>query len=183
MVDACRALEKSNKIHGRPICIQIPKVLIAAYELRNNRAIGHIAIDVSPNHMDAEFLMRSVQWLIAELVRLFAKVSSDQAQMIVDSVTERRFHAVWVDGDERRVLNGKLNPRDRVLVLLYSAGNAASIAQLRQWCEYKNSTQFKTLVLRRLSDLAMIHCSGEKVMLLPPGMLEVERRSLLALEK
>src|SRR5262245_14936567 len=35
MVDACRALEQHNKAHGRSVCIVIPKVLLAIYEMRN----------------------------------------------------------------------------------------------------------------------------------------------------
>src|SRR3712207_4123890 len=54
MVAACQALEQAGASFSRSVRIQIPRVLIAVYELRNNRAIGHVGGDVDPNHMDAE---------------------------------------------------------------------------------------------------------------------------------
>lgn len=59
MVAACIALEQSDPARfSRSVRIQIPRLLIAVYELRNNRAIGHVGGDVDPNHMDAEFFLR-----------------------------------------------------------------------------------------------------------------------------
>jgi hypothetical protein len=48
MVDDCKKLEQHNKVHGRPLCIQVPRVLTAVYEMRNNREIGHVGSDVDP---------------------------------------------------------------------------------------------------------------------------------------
>ena len=179
MVDDCKKLEPHNKVHGRSLCIQIPRLLVAAYELRNNRAIGHVGGDVDPNHMDAELLMRTVQWIVAELVRVFGKLSIDDAKALVESLTERVFPVVWVDGDERRVLNPSLGYPDQVLVLLYTFGNAATVEQLLKWTELKKPNYFRDDVLRRLHLDAFIHVSGEVVKLLPPGVREVERRGLL----
>lgn len=79
MVAACMALEQADKARfERSVRIQMPRVLIAVYELRNNRAIGHVGGDVNPNHMDAEFFLRSTKWLVAELVRVFASDESRQ---------------------------------------------------------------------------------------------------------
>src|SRR5947208_3392334 len=41
MVDACRALEKEKGL-PRSLSIQVPRVLIALYEIRNNRGVGHV---------------------------------------------------------------------------------------------------------------------------------------------
>jgi hypothetical protein len=54
MVDACHDLEKADaKRFSRSVRIQIPRMLIALYEIRNNRGVGHVGGDVDPNHMDA----------------------------------------------------------------------------------------------------------------------------------
>src|SRR6478736_4451507 len=46
MVDACRALEKADdKIFSRAVRIQIPRMLMALYEIRNNRGVGHAGGD------------------------------------------------------------------------------------------------------------------------------------------
>lgn len=180
MVAECRKLEEHNKKYGRSLCIQIPRVLVAVYEIRNNRDIGHVGSDVDPNHMDAEFVMRAVQWLIAELVRVFGKLDVDRARVLVEGLTERTFHVVWADGEQRRILNPELGYLDQVIVLLYASGHSATIKQLQGWSGYKNSTEFKTKVLTKLHKAALIHVDGEDVKLLPPGIREVERRGLLS---
>src|SRR5262245_16799160 len=48
MVDACRALETASPF-PRAIRIQIPRMLVALYEIRNNRNVGHVGADVDPN--------------------------------------------------------------------------------------------------------------------------------------
>src|SRR5438034_1154534 len=54
MVDACRALEQADAARfPRSVRIQIPRMLVALYEIRNNRGVGHVGGDVVPNHMDA----------------------------------------------------------------------------------------------------------------------------------
>lgn len=182
MVDACRALEAHNKTHGRSMCIQIPKVLVAVYEIRNNREIGHVGSDVNPNHMDAEFLIRSIKWLVAELVRVFGNLQAEEARKLIESVTERTIHVVWSEGDVKRVLNPSMKMRDRVLVLLYSSQNTAQISQLFKWCGYKNITDFKKKLLALLDKEALVHLNGEAVTLLPSGVRYVEANSdLLAI--
>src|SRR6267154_5938231 len=69
MVDSCRALEKADaKRFSRSVRIQIPRVLVALYEVRNNRGVGHVGGDVNPNAMDARLVLESSKWLVAELV-------------------------------------------------------------------------------------------------------------------
>ncbi len=55
MVDACKKLETDTdaKAVPRSIRIQIPRMLVALYEIRNNRNVGHVGGDIDPNHMDA----------------------------------------------------------------------------------------------------------------------------------
>src|SRR5690348_5088511 len=52
MVGACRALEKAKNA-PRSVRILIPRMLMALYEVRNNRGVGHVGGDVDSNHMDA----------------------------------------------------------------------------------------------------------------------------------
>src|SRR5689334_13870919 len=75
MVEACQALaDASTTKFSRSIRIQIPRILIAVYELRNNRNVGHVGGSVNPNDMDGEFFLRAIKWLVAEVVREFANI-------------------------------------------------------------------------------------------------------------
>ncbi len=183
MVDGCKGLEKHNKDHGRSLCIQIPRLLTAVYEMRNNREIGHVGSDVDPNHMDAELLIRAVKWLMAELVRNFATMSTGDARDLIESVTERSFHAVWVDGDTKRVLNTSLKSKEKVLVLLYASAGKAELEQLREWIEYKNKSEFQSKVMKPLHKAALIHIDERRgeATLMPTGTRRVEEAGLLSL--
>lgn len=182
---ACRDLEQHNVVRGRPLCIQVPKVLAALYELRNNRAIGHVSAEVSPNHMDAELFLRGMKWVMGEFVRNYSKLEIGASHAVVEGITARTFPMIWSSGNIRRVL-GPINKADqKVLILLYAEGSAVSVSTLQSWVEYKNSTQFKRGVLKKLHNEALIHFDEKKgtAQILPTGQIHVEKSGLLVTNK
>jgi hypothetical protein len=86
MVDACRQLEQASSTFPRSIKVQIPRVLLALYEVRNNRGVGHVGGEVNPNHMDASMVLHSSKWLVAELVRIFHNVDTAIATAVVEAL-------------------------------------------------------------------------------------------------
>ena len=150
MVDDCKKLEQHNRVHGRSLCVQVPRVLTAVYEMRNNRDIGHVGSDVNSNHMDAEFMIRAVKWLMAELVRNFGSMDTNAARELIESVTERSFHVVWTEGETKRVLNTSLKMNEKALVLLYASGGKAQLDQLFAWTEHSNKSVFRSKVVKPL---------------------------------
>jgi hypothetical protein len=85
MVDACRALESASKA-PRSVRIQIPRMLVALYEIRNNRGVGHATGDVDPNAMDATVVVVMAKWIMAELIRVFHQVDTDVARRAVETL-------------------------------------------------------------------------------------------------
>ena len=182
---ACRDLEQHNGTKGRSLCMQVPKVLAALYELRNNRAIGHVSGDVSPNHMDAELFLRGMKWIMGELVRNYSHLPLDDAHAVVEAVTARTFHIVWSSGDVRRVLEPAKTAAQKVLIVLYAEGKPVSVAQLQAWVEYKNGTDFKRKILKNLHHKALIQYDekAEITQILPPGQTYVEKSNLLVVAR
>lgn len=180
---ACRDLEQYNGTKGRSLCIQIPKVLAALYELRNNRAIGHVSPVVSPNHMDAELFLRGMKWIMGELVRNYSQYSLHDSDAVVEAVTARTFHIVWSNGDLRRVLEPTKTTSQKVLILLYAEGKPVSIRKLQSWTEYKNSTIFRSKIIKDLHKKAWVHFdeNSATVQILPPGQLYIENANLLVI--
>lgn len=178
---ACQKLEQHNGTKGRSLCMQVPKVLAALYELRNNRAIGHISAEISPNHMDAEFFLRGMKWVMGELVRNYSQLPLADSHAVVEAVTARTFHIVWSNGDMRRVLEPAKMAGDKVMILLYSEGKPVTVAQLQAWVEYKNGTDFKRKVIKALHKKAWVQYDEKagSVQILPPGQAHVERSGLL----
>jgi hypothetical protein len=148
MYDACRDFEVADPdVFPRSIRIQIPRVLIALYEVRNNRGVGHVGGDVNPNHMDAVFVLSSAKWILAELIRLFHNTDTATATATVDALTERDLPIVWEVGDQRRVLNPKLTLREKMLLLLYSATGATSEIDMASWLEQTSASVFRRDVI------------------------------------
>ena len=181
MVAACRAFEQSDKTFSRSVRIQIPRLLMAVYDLRNHRDIGHIGGDVDPNHMDAELFLRCGKWLMAELVRIFASLNVQESQALVESVTEKSIALIWEGDGTKRVLNPELTTKDKVLALSYSSPTAATAKDLAAWTEYGNLSRFRITVLHELHKKALIHFDkrSDMVTLLPTGVRYVEENGIM----
>ncbi len=184
MFHDCQKLEQHNKTRGRPLCIQIPRVLIGLYELRNNRAIGHVSGEIDPNHMDAEFYLRGMKWIVAEFVRFFSKLPVAESRAVVEAVTARTHQIIWQSGEIRRILDPRRSAEDKVLILLYAENKAVLVSNLLRWSEYKNGSRLRKNVLRTLHDKAMIHFDQkhDTAQILPPGQRKVEGADFLEMK-
>lgn len=151
MVDACKNLEQADaSLFPRAVRIQIPRMLVALYEIRNNRGVGHVGGDVNPNEMDSKVVLEMSKWIMAELVRLFHNLTTDEATEIVESLVERTIPVVWVVDGRRRVLKLGLSKKDETLLLLYSTAGAVQEDEIFHWVEHSNSSVFRKNVLKRL---------------------------------
>jgi hypothetical protein len=147
MVDDCKKLELADKaVFPRTVRIQIPRVLAALYEVRNNRGAGHVGGDVNTNEMDAAYVLATAKWLVAELIRHFHSVSTDDASAAVELITERTNPLIWNVNGKKRVLNTALNAKEQTLVLLYGLPRATD-SDLIDWLEYKGMANYRTRIL------------------------------------
>ncbi|MGE0115240.1 MAG: hypothetical protein AB7T07_10210 [Steroidobacteraceae bacterium] len=168
-VDACRRLEGNTGV-PRSFQILIPRLLPALYEIRNNRNVGHVGGDVSPDFMDSSAVVSMSSWILAELVRVLHAVSTDEAQAVVTELAERRLPLVWRSGEILRVLNPELPLKSQILLLLASSSTKIRADNLLKWTGYKGKPYFKRL-LRQMHEARLIEfyeLAGE-VELLPPG--------------
>jgi len=174
-VAACRALEANSSV-PRSFQILIPRLLPALYEIRNNRNVGHIGGDIDPDVMDSSFVVAAASWILAELIRVLHGLDTEEAQRLVDDLSERRIPLVWKSGDLRRVLRPDLSLKDQILLLLGSASTKVSLDNLLSWTGYKNARYFRRCI-RELHENRFIEhyeSSGEAE-LLPPGAEYVTR--------
>jgi hypothetical protein len=176
MVDACRALEAENKRVGRSICVQIPRVLVALYEVRSNRGVGHVGGDVDPNHMDAVLVLSMAKWLMAELIRIFHGIETSEATQAVESLIDRTIPIVWKVAGRDRVLIPSLSMKEKVLAILFVNPAPLVDAYLLRSVEYSNPTVFRREVLVPLHCAKLIEYDEETklVYLSPLGIRFVE---------
>jgi hypothetical protein len=150
MLDACRTLEKSPAAFSRSLRIQIPRMMVALYEVRNNRGVGHVGGDVDPNEMDANCVLQLSKWIVCELVRVFHSTTTEKAEAAVSALTERELSLIWVVDGVSRVLDTKLSMSDKTLVLLYAAADGRSESDLLRSVEHSNASIYRRDILRKL---------------------------------
>lgn len=180
MVDACRKLETDAPRAPRSIRIQIPRMLIALYEIRSNRNVGHVGGDVDPNHMDAICVLNMSKWIVAELVRVLHNVDTETATQIVDSLVERETPLIWEVNGRKRVLDPKLSMRDKTFLLLHQATGPVEEADLVSWVEHSNASVYRRDVLRPAHRERYVEYDPVKrtVQLSPRGIAYVEETLL-----
>lgn len=175
MPDACRKLETNFPAAHRSPRIQIPRMVIALYEIRNTRGVGHAGGDVNPNEMDATAVLYMSKWLMAELVRLLHGLTTEEASEIVEALVEREIALVWKWGDKRRVLSAGFTLKEQVLLLLASVTEASEV-DIVAWLEHKRPPNLRKDVLRPMHRARLIDYDEGSFMLrlLPPGIAQAE---------
>jgi hypothetical protein len=176
MVLASQQLETEAAAAPRSIRIQIPRMLIALYEIRNNRNVGHVGGDVDPNHMDAVCVLQMAKWIVAELVRVLHNVSTEEATAIVDGLADRETPLIWEVNGKKRVMSTRLSMRAKALLLLHVSNGPVAEADLVSWIEHSNGSAFRRDVLRPAHKERMVEYDADArtVQISPPGIAYVE---------
>lgn len=179
MVDACKLLEQAGSTFPRSVKIQMPRMLTALYEVRNNRGVGHVGGEVNPNHMDASVVLAMSKWVLAELVRIFHNIDTKTATEVVELLTEREIPMIWLVNGKKRVLKTSLSMKEKTMVLLYSEPIVKE-STLFNWVEHTNSAVYRRdiLVKGHKSKLWEYDKSAKTVALSPLGSDYVERNLL-----
>jgi hypothetical protein len=158
-------------------------MLVALYEIRNNRGVGHVGPDVDPNHMDAVAVLYMSKWLVAELIRVFHQLDTIGATEAVDALVEREFQVVWSVDGKKRVLRDKASLREKTLLVRYSEPGAVSENDLRAWVEAANPTSYRRDILRKVHRDKLIDYNeqGPSAPISPTGVRYVEENLALVI--
>lgn len=177
---ACAALEKSPSHHSRSVRVLVPRVMVALYDIRNTRSVGHIGGEVNPNQMDALCVLHMAKWVVAELVRVFHKVPVDEATNLVEALSERELALVWDTGTVRRVLDVRMTMLEKTLVLLYSDPKPLSEGDLIKSLEHSNPSVYRRDILRKAHKMRLIEYNQEdkEIKISPLGIKKVEEEIL-----
>jgi hypothetical protein len=147
MLDACKDMEKETA-QPRSVRIQVPRMIVALYEIRNNRGVGHAGGDVDPNEMDATAVLYMSKWLVSELVRVLHTLTTTEAAEIVEGLIKRQVALVWTSGDKKRVLKTGLTWKKKTLLLLLSETGDVAEADLFRWSEHGSLPAYRRDILR-----------------------------------
>ncbi|RPA58537.1 hypothetical protein EF294_15320 [Gordonia oryzae] len=171
-LESCTSSSDSIRFH-------IPRTLRAIYDIRNKRNIAHLADGIDPNTQDGTFVIGVLDWVMAELVRLFHSVEAAEAQRLIEALVSKEVPALQII-EERPVFLTKLTAGQRVLVVLYwQSPSFVTRHQLRDWLPESDRRNLGTN-LGRLEGSRFIHRIDDRIYLTELGIKEVEAKDLLA---
>ncbi len=152
--------------------ILIPRALKAVYNVRNKRGVGHLGV-ISPNEMDATYILYAVKWVLAELLRLVSGSNPIQAQKTIESIVERRLSLLWKHDGITRILQTGISARAQILILLYDSSPQTDV-DLKSIIEYKNLSNFRKIMQRLHNERLIEFKSGALSLITPKGIIEAE---------
>lgn len=157
--------------------LHIPRTLKLIYDIRNKRDTAHLGDGIDPNLQDATLVTNNMDWVMAELVRLYHGVGTDEAQAAIENLLTKEVPAVQeIEGQP--VIHAKLQPREEALLLLYRAGReGATIDELAAWLRTKRRDHLNDR-LKKLDEakLVLIHPVSGRVYITDAGIHEVETK-------
>ncbi|GAB5504839.1 MAG: hypothetical protein Rhirs2KO_00020 [Rhizobiaceae bacterium] len=174
-------IEAQGSSAPEAIRVVMPRALVFIYTIRNKRGIGHVGGDVDANRIDAMTIARSCDWVICELIRVFHRLSLEEAQDIVDGLSIRTMPDVWEVAGKRRVLRNDLSAKQKVLLLSHQSTDGAILVEdLCDWIEYSNMAVFKSKVLTPLHKERLIEYDKDAltVTISPLGVKAIEETIL-----
>lgn len=174
----CRAIIESKASVVDGIKKIIPRVLVMIYSMRGNRGIGHVGGDVDANQIDSGIISKGVDWIMAEIIRVYHKIPLEDAQSLIDSMAEKSIPAIWPVNGKKRVLIKGLSAVDQTLIILYtSIDSAVLVEDLNEWIEYGSVNRFKNDIARRIHArrLAEFDVENNALIISPIGISEAEK--------
>lgn len=168
---------------GKPdgLRIHLPKALYFIYGIRNQRDVAHLGDGIDPNMQDATLVVGTLDWMMAELVRVFHTVSPDEAHAIITDLITREVPVVEeIDGQP--VCSKDLGVGDQILVFLYRAGRDAGLdlQELRRQMRHRDQSNLNKAVRRLYTKgLVLLHPDTNRAHITSNGMKDVEGRKLL----
>jgi hypothetical protein len=159
--------------------LHIPRTLKVIYDIRNRRDVAHLADGIDPNLQDATLVIGNMDWVLAELVRLYHGVDATRAQEILEDLVTKEVPAIQeINGHP--VILSDLQARDQALLLLYRAGaEGASLDQLADWLRLRRKDHLRTRLEKLDSEkLVLEHPRTDRFYITERGVNEVESRRL-----
>ena len=167
-----------NASGNESVRLHIPRTLRLIYDVRNKRDVAHLGDGIDPNEQDATLVIRNMEWVLAELVRLHHGVSPTEAHGIIVDLISKDFPVIQVFDGIPRILK-QMRASDHVLVLLYWSGQAgATFDQLCAWARPPMRANLRR-TLTALDAKDLLHYGGDRYVLTHLGERYVESHELL----
>ncbi len=154
----------------------IPRLTRVLLDVRNKRNVAHVGMEVDPNYSDSLLVTHAADWILIELIRNYHTINIDEARKIVESINQVKVPIIAeVDGFVRVQNTSLKNDEKALIILYYKQPSKVTDKDLCTWVRYSNFSVFKTKILKKLDDDALIHYENGTCTLLPKGILYIEK--------
>lgn len=162
------------------IRLHIPRSLRLVYDVRNKRDAAHLADGIDPNLQDATLVVTTIDWVLAEFIRLYHNVPANDASKMVDSIVKRAAPVVQDFNGFLKVLNPELLASAHCMVLLYQRGeDGATVKELEQWARPKMRANIKRTLALLVHRKDYAHFNGTRYFITRRGEQYVEQENLI----
>jgi len=145
-------------------------------DIRNKRDVAHPVNIVNVDEMDSRLALRLANWVLSEIIRVEATLSTKDIQEIIDELSVKEISLIdEIDGDI--VFIGlHLKMIERVLVVLYHTfPKSIDISKLRQIVKYGNSTRFRDEIVNGLVKDGKAYLKNDNVFITSKGIAWLEK--------
>jgi hypothetical protein len=172
----------SPNSHNDSIRLHIPRTLRVIYDIRNKRDAAHLADGIDPNLQDASFVFSTLDWVLAEFVRISEGIAPNDAFALVKGITVHAIPAIEDFDGFLKTLKPSFGPTDRILILLYHKGNlGASSVELSMWIKPSQRKNLNRTLTQMEYEKDVIVSVNQLKKITRLGILEVQNRRLLEL--
>lgn len=160
--------------------LHIPRTLRVIYDIRNKRDVAHLADGIDPNLQDSSFVFATLDWVLAEFIRIANGTTPDDAFYLVQSITIHSIPAIEDFNGFLKTLKPSLGPADRLLLLLYHRGsNGTTFEELKGWLKPNQRTNSKRGLNILEHEKDFVTYQGDKYFITRLGVLEVQNKKLV----
>jgi len=148
---------------------QAINIVETVMDFRNNRNAAHLG-SIDPNIIDATTAYQMLSWVIAELIRIEAKLDSKTIQELMNKFAQRPVPVIYTVAGKPQVLDVNISYADEVLILLYDNNSSVELSILFKWTHHNNITRWKNSVIEPLVKQRLILIENKLVYILPGGL-------------
>lgn len=168
--------------HPESVRLHIPRTLRVIYDIRNKRDVAHLGDGIDPNLQDSSFVFSTLDWVLAEFIRISGGTSPDEAFNLVKSITVHAIPAIEDFNGFLKTLKPSLGATDRVLLLLYNRGaTGATIDQIQSWLKPSQRKNIRRTLFNLEHEKDCVTFQNNNYIITRLGILEVQRKKLLEL--
>ncbi len=147
------------------IRMKVSKLCLILLDFRNTRDSAHIG-SFKVNKIDALFMLNSINWIYAELIRVYSDLSIEEAQKLINNFSKSNYPNLISIDDKIFITDPKLSSKEEILILLSS--ERKSFSELKEANKDSNISRLR-MTIKKLEKEKKICIKDNYYYILPEG--------------